>query len=97
MPEIILTDDQAREFSEAREKVILRDSHGEMIGVIDPFDAMALADHRKRAGQPREPGITAEQADREMELLQAEWDRTGGFDDEYMEAFLDRARESGQL
>jgi hypothetical protein len=97
MPEITLTDDQARELIKAREKVILRNPEGEMIGVIDPIDAMALAEHRKRAGQPREPGITAEQADRELELLQAEWDRTGGFDDEYMEAFLQRARESGQI
>ena len=40
MPEIILTDDQAREFSQAREKVILRNPQGEMIGVLDPLDAI---------------------------------------------------------
>lgn len=96
MPEIILTDDQAREFSQAREKVVLRNPHGEMIGVIDPIDAIALAEHRKRAGKSREPGITAEEADRELDLLQAEWDRTGGFDDEYMEAFLAQRRENKQ-
>jgi hypothetical protein len=94
MPEIILTDDQAREFSQAREKVVLRNTQGEMIGVLDPFDAIALAEHRKRAGQPAEPGIPAEKIDHYLDLLQAEWDRTGGFDDEYMEAFLARVEEA---
>jgi hypothetical protein len=93
MPDIILTESQAHEFSHAREKVVLRNPNGDMIGVIDPIDAIALANHRKRAGIPAEPGIPAEQVEEYMDALQAEWDRTGGFDEKYMEAFLARLQE----
>jgi len=96
MPDIVLTESQAHEFSHAREKVILRDPKGDMIGVIDPLDAIALANHRKRAGHPKEPGIPAERVEEYMDALQAEWDRLGGFDEVYMEAFLARMQD-GEL
>ena len=96
MPQIVLTENQALELSQAREKVLLCDPTGNVIGVIDPFDAMALANHRKRTGNSEGAGISAETADRELDLLQAEWDRTGGFDDEYMEAFLERVKQGNE-
>jgi len=88
MTEITLTDEQTQAFASAREKVVFRDLSGKMIGVVDPFEAVALARHRERAGKPHEPGIPAEVVSRQMKTLQMEWDRTGGFDEEYMFAFL---------
>lgn len=94
MPEIILTEEQTRKFSEARDKVVFRDPLGNIIGVVDPNDAIALARHRLRAGQPAGPGIPGQKVTELLKALQAEWERTGGFDVEYMESFLAKLREA---
>jgi hypothetical protein len=41
------------------------------------------------------PWYTGEQVEADLRALQAEWDRTGGFDETYMYAFLERLRSGG--
>ena len=47
MPEIILTEEQAKILREAKENVILRDEAGTVRVVSEPHDAGALAGHHR--------------------------------------------------
>jgi hypothetical protein len=81
MKEIILTDEQARQIAESKEPVELRDAAGTVLVKIDPFDATALAAHRKRKlSGTEEPGVPGEKIQEYLRLLQAEWDKNGPFD-----------------
>jgi len=93
MKQIILTEDQARQIAEATEVVELRDSAGTLLVKVDPFDARALADHRRRRQEGKKlNGVSGSVVRAHLEALQAEWDRTGGFDQAYMETFLTSLR-----
>ena len=48
MPEIILTEEQARILRQAKEPVVLRDAAGSVRIVSEPHDAVALADYHRR-------------------------------------------------
>jgi hypothetical protein len=81
MKEIILTDEQARLITEATERVELRDAAGTLLFKIDPLDAKALANHRRRKlSGVVEKGIPGQDVQRYLQLLQAEWDASGPFD-----------------
>jgi hypothetical protein len=92
MPEIILTEEQAKILVEARENVILRDEAGTVRIVSEPFNAIALANHHRRElSGIKEEGIPAEKIEAYMDALEAERVRLGGdMDEEYMEEFLER-------
>jgi len=93
MKEIILTEDQARQIAEATEVVELRDSAGTLLVKVDPFDARALAAHRRRKQTGEKlTSISGMTVRAHLEALQAEWDRTGGFDQVYMDSFLSTLR-----
>jgi hypothetical protein len=96
MPEIILTEEQAKIISEAREPVILTDAAGTVRIVSEPFDAVALAEyHRYKLSGIEEEGIPAERVAFYMKALEAERIRLGGkMDHDYMEAFLKRLEEA---
>jgi hypothetical protein len=92
MPEIILTEEQAKIISDAREPIILTDVAGTVRIVSEPFDAIALANHyRRKLSGVEEEGIPSERVDFYMKALEAERIRLGGtMDHEYMEEFLKR-------
>jgi hypothetical protein len=91
MPEIILTEEQTRVIAEAKVPVEIRDTAGTILIKVDPYDARALAIHRRRVGQPS-PGIPGRRVLEHLQALQQEWDRIGGFDSEFMKEFVSRLR-----
>ena len=51
-----------------------------------------LVEEYQRRRHSQEPTFTGQQGQAHLQALQAEWDRTGGFDEAYMHAFLQRLR-----
>ena len=91
MPEIILNEEQTRVIAESKEPVEIRDAAGTILIKVDPFDARALANHRRRGTQTA-PGIPGRKVLEHLQALQAEWERVGGFDSEFMKEFMSRLR-----
>jgi hypothetical protein len=81
MPQIILTEEQAKIISEAREPIILTDDAGTVRIVSEPFDAIALANHhRRKASGVRVKGMSGQQVQELFRALEAEKERTGQID-----------------
>jgi hypothetical protein len=94
MPVITLTEDQARVLNQAGEtSVVVQDPAGTTVGVLDPRESAAIAEAKRRMSYSG-PCFTAEQVRNHMAALQAEWDRAGGFDQEYMQRFLAQLRDN---
>jgi hypothetical protein len=93
MKEVILTNEQAKLIAESTEPIELRDVAGTVVVKIDPIDALALADHRRRkqSGQPA-VAIPGERVRAHLSALQAEWERTGGFDEAHLRKVLAKLR-----
>jgi hypothetical protein len=91
MPELILTEDQAKRVAQANSPVEVRDPRGNWLGRLDPQEAAIVAELLNRRGKPQK-GIPAHKVQEHLRALQAEWDRLGGFDREYMQAFLEKLR-----
>jgi hypothetical protein len=90
MREVILTDEQARIVARAGGRVTVRDGAGKVLGHIEPkLTAEWIAELKRRAASPG-PFYTGRQVQARLRALQEEWDRLGGFDYAYMQAFLDR-------
>ena len=95
MVQITLTDDQVQRVREAaQETVQLCDSTGKVVAEIPPeYSQEFIAELKRRARSPG-PWYTSEQVRAHLLALQEEWDKTGGFDREYMHTFLNRLREN---
>ncbi len=90
MPEIILTEEQARVVAQSVDGVTVRDPKGNVLGHIEPrLTPELIAELKRRAASPG-PFFTGAQVQARLQALQAEWDRTGGFDESYMHEFLAR-------
>jgi hypothetical protein len=90
MPEVILTEEQARVVAGALGPVTVRDPGGKVLGRIEPkLTPEMIAELKRRAASPG-PWYTGQQVQARLQALQEEWDRTGGFDEAHMRAFLDR-------
>jgi uncharacterized protein YmfQ (DUF2313 family) len=90
MTKLILTEEQVRILIEALEAVQVCDPAGRVLTTIEPgLSAGILAEVKKRAASPG-PWYTGAQVQARLRALQEEWDRTGGFDEAYLHAFLDR-------
>src|SRR5262249_568911 len=91
MVQVILTEEQARLFREAvGQRVQLGDPRGKVLAQIEPeMNPEFLAELKRRAASPG-PWYTGAQVQARLHALQEEWDRTGGFDEAYMRAFLQR-------
>ena len=96
MPEIVLTEEQARVLVESNDRVSVRDPSGDVLTTIDPLDVLALRNYRemRTKGLKCIPGARVRE---HLQKLQAEWDRTGGFDEAYAQDFLARLREQDGL
>ena len=92
VPEIILTQEQAKILVEARENVILRDEAGTVRVVSEPGCAVALAKYHqdKMLGIEGDDGIPPEKVGFYLKSLMAERIRLGGgpLDEDYVEEFL---------
>lgn len=91
MVHIVLTEDQARLVSEAGAPVEVRDPQGKWLGRLDPEEAAIVADLLRKRGTPRK-GIPAKKVEAHLRALEAEWERTEGFDRQYMLTFLEKLR-----
>jgi hypothetical protein len=91
MPQIVLTDQQARILQEANEPVEVRDSLGRIVSFLQPMDALdaeAIARHRSTRNEPRQtiPAAKVQAHLRRLEeIRQAE-----GMDDAKMRDLLRR-------
>ena len=88
MPEVILTEEQAKVVAEALGSVTVRDAKGTLLGHIElELTREMIAELKRKAASPG-PFFTGEQVQSRLLALQEEWDRTGGFDKAYMHEFL---------
>lgn len=106
MVQLILTEEQVRRVKLQGESVQLCDQQGNVICTIEPeLTPEFIAELKRRAASPG-PWFTGAQVQARLQALQAEWDRTGGFDTAHMRKFLAqlnaadpghmRAKEQGQ-
>src|SRR5262249_58147988 len=90
MPELILTDEQARVVTQSFVLITVRDRGGRVLGRLEPeLSPELVAELKRRAASPG-PVYTGEQVQARLRALQEEWDRTGGFDEQHMREFLAR-------
>src|ERR1043166_8628619 len=90
MPEIVLTEEQARVLAGADTNVVVRDPSGATVGILDPRDARALARARQRAANPSPYYYTSAAVTAQLDALEAERDRIGPFSAEYAHEFVRR-------
>ncbi|HET6576026.1 MAG TPA: hypothetical protein VFG68_20665 [Fimbriiglobus sp.] len=94
MPEIVLTEEQARVLAQSTTAVLIRGPSGVPVGLIDPREAAVIEEARRRLrGEQR--GISGPAVQAHLTALQQEWDRTGGFDETHMLTFLAKLRAEG--
>ncbi len=99
MPELILTEEQTRLLTQVHGPVTVRDAKGNLVGHVEaPLTPEMIAELKRRAASPG-PFFSGEQVQARLRALQEEWDRTGGFDEAYMNEFLDKldAADPGQM
>lgn len=88
MPRLILTQEQADLVAGAREPIEVCDPRGTPLTSIAPLiTEEEIAEIKRRKASPG-PWFTGAQVQARLQALQAEWDRTGGFDSAHMREFL---------
>jgi hypothetical protein len=95
MTEIVLTEEQTRVVRQSEQEVPVRAADGEVVGIIDPLDVAVLRRYRQRCNDPQ-PTISWATMREHMRALEAEWERTGGFDEDYAREFVSRLREQDE-
>ena len=97
MPQIVLTEEQYRIYEESTEAVdiVTPDGHsvGRIAGPLAHETPEFIAEALRRLNSPG-PRYSSEQVRRRLAALQAEWDRTGGFDRAYMREFMKKLTEA---
>jgi hypothetical protein len=93
MAQIILTDEQIRVIQQASGTVMVRDPDGNAYTPLKlELTAEQIAEMKRRAASPG-PWFSSEQVQRRLKSLEAEWERTGGFDEAYLREFLAKLNE----
>jgi hypothetical protein len=90
MVQVILSEEQATQLRQATEMVQLCDPTGKVIRVIEPEYSKEFIEELKRRARSPGPWFTSVQVQARLRALQEEWDRTGGFDEAYMQAFMEQ-------
>jgi hypothetical protein len=88
MSHIVLTDEQLRTYHEAETDVEIRDEAGRILGRIEPDFRPETRDEARIRMRVRGPGLPGSSTQSMLRALEAEWKRTGGFDQEYAQAFV---------
>jgi uncharacterized protein YmfQ (DUF2313 family) len=95
MADLILTAEQALVVRQAKDKTIqVRDPAGRLLAEITPEWNQEFIAELKRRAASRGPWFTGAQVQAHLKALEEEWARTGGFDEAYMRAFLDRVHQA---
>jgi hypothetical protein len=90
MPEIILTEEQAKIVAQAIGPVTVRNPNGTVLGSFEPPLTPERIAELKRVARSPGPWYTGAQVQARLRALQEEWDRTGGFDQVYLREFMER-------
>lgn len=94
MPEIVLTEEQARVVAGRPVPVVVKDPSGRVIGQFDSLPSPEwIAEMKRRAASPG-PRYTGAAVRAMLDALQAERDRIGPFSVEYMEEFVRRLEQA---
>jgi hypothetical protein len=93
MPEIILTEEQAKVLAAATAAVTIRGPDGATVGVIDPREAAIIARARQRMDSLG-PRYSTANVLAMLDALQAERDRIGPFEADYALDFIQRLETS---
>ena len=91
MPEIVLTEEQARILATSETTVLVRDPGGASVGALDPREAAIIAKYRRRLKenpQRRRLLYSCEAISAQLDALQVERDRIGRFSAEYATEFV---------
>lgn len=92
MNELVLTPEQMKAVDTAR-PVVVKTPDGRVLGELGPvFTSEQIAEMKAKARTG--PWYSGDQLQARLKALDAEWGRTGGFDREYMTAFLAKLSES---
>jgi uncharacterized protein YmfQ (DUF2313 family) len=90
MPEITLTEEQAKQLAGGFVPVVVKDPSGRVVGRLEPtLSPEMIAELKRRASGPG-PFYTGDQMRARLHALEAEWQRVGGFDIGYALELLDR-------
>ncbi len=88
MPEIVLTDEQAKQLAGAVTPVEVKDTAGRVVGHLEPvLPPEFIAELKRRAATPG-PRYSGAQVVAMLDALQAERDRIGPFDAAYAQEFV---------
>jgi hypothetical protein len=94
MPEIVLTEEQAKQLTGVVAPIEVKDATGRVVGRLDPvLSPEFIAELKRRAATPG-PRYSGAHIQARLHALQAEQDRVGRFDAEYAKAFLDRLEQA---
>jgi len=94
MPEIVLTEEQAKQLTETLSPVVVKDPSGRVVGHLGPvLSPERIAELKRRAATPG-PRYSSESVKAMLDALQAERDRIGPFGAEYALEFVRRLEES---
>ena len=91
MPEIVLTEEQARILATSQTTVSVRDPGGASVGAFVPREAAIIAKYRKRLRENpsrRGPTYSSESVSAMLDALEAERARIGRFSVAYMTEFV---------
>jgi hypothetical protein len=92
MPEIVLTEEQARIVAGANSTIVIRNPSGITVGSINPKEAEIIAEARRRHATESGEAIPGDVVIAHLAALQTEWERVGGFDSDYAKDFLKKLR-----
>ena|SRR5205085_11642164 len=93
MPHITLTEEQVQIYESATEPVEVRTPDGEVLARIArhlPHETPEFFAELKRQAAEPGPRYSGEHIQAMLSALEAEWERTGGFDEKYLQEFIDR-------
>jgi hypothetical protein len=94
MPEIVLTEEQAKQLAGTVARVEVKDASGRVVGHLDPIPTPEfIAEMKRRAASPG-PKYTAAQIEARLEALNSERARIGPFDKAYLRDFLNKLEQS---
>jgi hypothetical protein len=94
MPEIVLTEEQARVVAGRPVPVVVKDPSGRVVGQFDSLPSPEWIAEMKRRSASRAPCYSAASVTAMLDALQAERDRIGPFDAAYALEFVRRLEES---
>lgn len=93
MNEIVLTPEQMQTVDVTR-PVVIKTPDGQVIGPVGPLFTPEQISEMKAKTKAKGPWYSGSQVQARLKALDAEWERTGGFDQEQMKAFLAKLSES---